>query len=53
MGGRKLKIKKNIAKESGMQNQQSRQLGKKHKKLNLVILNAMINIIKSLKKLVG
>ena len=50
---RKVEMNKNVYKQKGRQSQLSLQLGKVHKKPNLVILKAMINRIKSLKKLVG
>ena len=50
--GRRVEIKKSIFKQKGRQSQLSTLQGKEHKKTNLVILKAMINVIKSLKKLV-
>ena len=49
---RKVEIKNNISKQKGRLSQLSTQLGKVHKKQNLVILKAMIKKIKFLKKLV-
>ena len=51
--GRKVEMKKNISKQKGRQSQLSKHLGKVLMKSNLVILKAMINRIKSLKKVVG
>ena len=50
---RKFDIKKNISNQRRRQNQLSTQLRKVYMKPNLVILKAMINRIKSLKKLIG
>ena len=50
--GRKMEIK-NISKQKGRQSQLSTLLQKVRKKPNLVMLKAMINEIKSLKKLIG
>ena len=50
--GRRVKKKKSIFKQKGRQRQLYGLQGKEHKKTNLVILKAMINVIKSLRKLV-
>ena len=50
--GLKVEIKKSIFKQKGRQSQLYTLQGKEHKKTNLVILKAMINVIKSLRKLV-
>ena len=50
--GRKVEIKKSIFKQKGRQSQLYTLQGKEHKKTNLVILKAIINGIKSLRKLV-
>ena len=50
--GRRVEIKKSIFKQKGRQRELYMLQGKEHKKTNLVILNAMINVIKSLRKLV-
>ena len=50
--GRRVEIKKSIFKQKGRQSQLPTLPGKEQKKINLVILKAMINVIKSLKKLV-
>ena len=50
--GRRVEIKKSIFKQKGRQSQLYTLQGKEHKKTNLVILKAMINVIKSLRKLV-
>ena len=49
-GGR-VEIKKSIFKQKGRQSQLYTLQEKEHKKTNLVILKAMINVIKSLRKL--
>ena len=49
---KRVEIKKSIFKQKGRQSQLYTLQGKEHKKTNLVILKAMINVIKSLKKLV-
>ena len=50
--GRRVETKKSIFKQKGRQSQLYTLQGKEHKKTNLVILKAMINVIKSLRKLV-
>ena len=50
--GRRVEIKKSIFKQKERQNQQYTLQGKEHKKTNLGILKAMINVIKSLRTLV-
>ena len=49
--GRRVEIKKSIFKQKGKQKLYTLQ-GKEHKETNLVILKTMINVIKSLRKLV-
>ena len=50
--GRRVEMKKSIFKQKGRQSQLYMLQGKEHKKKDLGILKAMINVIKSLRKLV-
>ena len=48
--GRRIEIKKSTFKQKGRQSQLYTLQGKEHNKTNLMILKAMINVIKSLRK---